>query len=143
MAEPEGEVCFDLVFGRDAQQRAVVSIHVNATLQLYCQRCMGVVQWPVEADSRLALVAGPEEAARLPEGLDPLLLEEPRLALSTLVEDELILAVPVAPLHEVDDCAVDLAKVNDPTGLPSEPAPERENPFAVLAGLHGDEDKRN
>jgi uncharacterized protein len=143
LAGPEGEVRFDLAFGRDAQQRAVVSIRVNAVLRLCCQRCMGVVEWPVESASRLALVAGPEEAARLPEGLDPLLVEEPRLALATLVEDELILAVPVAPLHAVDDCAVDLAKVNAPSGSPAEPAPARENPFAVLAGLHGDDDKLN
>ena len=144
LAEPDGEVRFDLAFGRDAQQRAVVSIRVNAVLHLSCQRCMGVVSWPVESDSRMALVTGPDEAARLPEELDPLLLEEPRLALATLVEDELILAVPVAPMHAVEDCAVDLGEVNAAVEAPSdEPAPARENPFAVLAGLHGDDDKRN
>lgn len=143
LAEPGGEVCFNLVFGRDGQQRPVVSIRVNATLHLRCQRCMGVVPWPVDSDSRMALVAGPEEAARLPEELDPLLVEESRLALATLVEDELILAVPVAPMHAVEECAVDLDAVNAAAEPSSEPAPARENPFAVLAGLYGDDDKQH
>jgi uncharacterized protein len=144
LASAGGEAHYVLRCGRDADARSIVAVEVRAALPLQCQRCMGEVLVEVEATASLALVAGPEEAARLAEGLDPLLVEDGRIELRTLVEDELILAIPVAPMHPAEVCAVDLAEVNvAPEQAPEADAEQQASPFAVLAGWRSDNKTRN
>ena len=140
LTSSEGEAAFALVFETDSERRPVVDVSVRATLALRCQRCMQRMDLYVESHSRLAVVFGPEEAEHLPDALDPLLLDEPRLVLRSLVEDELILSVPPAPRHAPDDCRVKLDEVNSAAEA-AEPADEQlaqANPFAVLAKLKSD-----
>jgi uncharacterized protein len=141
----EGEAAFALAFRLDEEHRPVVGVEVQAELSLSCQRCMRPMRLPVDAAATLAVVSGPDEAERLPEELDPLLLEDDRVALRSLIEDELILAVPNAPMHPASECSVRLETVNaDPEGAEQTTAePARDNPFAVLASLKSDTDEHN
>jgi uncharacterized protein len=98
-------------------------------VRLECQRCLQPLAWPLAVDRRLRFVRGEQEAARLDEELEEDVLElEPRLNLLALIEDELILALPLVPRHE--QC---------PQPLPAPPvadgASEAEHPFAALARL--------
>lgn len=136
LASTEGEAAFVLEFLTDDDRRHVVDVQVTATLMVQCQRCLGPMPIEVDASSRLGVVSGPDEAARLAEDLDPLLVEGDRLALRSLIEDELILAVPPAPLHDPESCEVRLdAVAGDETEAQSEPAAERDSPFSALAKL--------
>ncbi|MCB1801484.1 MAG: DUF177 domain-containing protein, partial [Gammaproteobacteria bacterium] len=67
-----------------------------------------------------------------------------RLALRSLIEDELILAVPPAPMHDPEACEVRLDEMvdNGKEGQ-SQPDAERENPFAALAKLRDDLNKED
>lgn len=141
LTSTEGEAAFVLAFDMDADRRPAVRVQVESRLPLQCQRCLGTVTWDVDAASRLVVVAGPDEAARLPDEVDPLLVEDGQLALRTLIEDELILAVPPAATHRPEECAVDLDAVNGaPAERESEPEP---SPFAVLADLKSDENDQD
>jgi uncharacterized protein len=99
-----------------------------AAVGLACQRCLQRMVVPLQVDRRVFFVAGEDAAASLDaESDDDVLALEPALNLKSLVEDELLLALPLVPRHEV--C---------PEPLPFEPEPEApasEHPFAALAAL--------
>jgi uncharacterized protein len=143
LVDTSGSARFRLVFHRDTAKRCVVEVEVDGVLMLQCQRCLGTFAEPVRGQARLALVRGPVEAERLPDDLDPLLVNGEQVALRALIEDELILAVPSAPMHRPEDCDVDLRQVNArPNGeagaVEAAQAPTRRSPFAALEGLRRD-----
>ncbi|WP_295880765.1 YceD family protein [uncultured Thiohalocapsa sp.] len=130
-AEP-GCAAYRLAFRRDASGRDLVQGEVTATLRLRCERCNGVLELPVASTFTLAVVDGLDEAARLPEDYEPLLPEEATLDPATLVEDELLLAVPTVPRHPVGACSA--PAYTEPEGDAS-PASGEPSPFAALEGL--------
>ena len=62
LPEPRTAVEYELAFGRDEQNRAAVNGRVKATLFLQCQRCLGILEYPVDREISLALVEGLDEA---------------------------------------------------------------------------------
>lgn len=120
----------ELEFGVDATGVAFVRGRARAELDLTCQRCLETMVEPVEAQFCLGMVASEGLAARLPEVYEPLVTDDAPLGVWTLVEDELILALPIVPRHAPEVC---------PAALPQEPGPEadeqRPNPFAALEQL--------
>ena len=114
---------------------ADVWLHLEAasTVPLTCQRCMGVVVTPVDVDQWYRFVATEEIAmAEDDESEEDLLVMEPQFDLLAVLEDELLMALPLVPMHGV--CPVtpqlsagDIADVTE--------VPEKPNPFAVLAQL--------
>lgn len=134
LVDTEGEVRFSLDFAQDALRVAYVEMKIDAELPLLCQRSLQRFLFPVSIVQRLGLLhsgTGSEEAdeAGLPEGYEPLLMpEDGMLQTAELVEDELILAIPVVPLMPGTE-AMD-------GDWPAEDAEkERANPFAALSAL--------
>ena len=107
-------------------------LHVAADTQmsLECQRCLQPVRAPVTARRSFRFVADEAVAAEIDADCEDDVLALTRtLNLQELVEDELILALPLVPMH--DTCPQPLsAPPNDETA-----AEERPNPFAALAAL--------
>lgn len=136
----EGEAAFVLAFETDEENRAIVRVRVSAEVEIECQRCLNGMSWSIDESSTLAVVTGPDEAERLPDEFDPLLLDGERFALRSLIEDELILAVPAAPAHKPDECAVQISDVNTHESTGESDRDSREdNPFAVLANWKNDD----
>lgn len=115
--------------GRAPQPWLELEARTHVTLQ--CQRCLQALQEPLAAQRRFLLVATEAEAERLDaESDDDHLVLVPRLDLLALVEDELILELPLVPRHE--------GTCPEPLPQPAaDEAPEeaRPNPFAALAAL--------
>lgn len=135
LVENTGEAAFVLAFGRDEHGHRVIRSSVKAELRLECQRCLESMTHAVDARCDLALVQGPMEAEQLPAELDPLMLSESEsLEVCRLVEDELLLSIPVSPRHEAGACQ---AHTEAQSGQPAAEAPQgtAPNPFEVLAGL--------
>ncbi|MDD3354103.1 YceD family protein [Zoogloea sp.] len=127
LLEPVGEVAFEFQGERDDEGKLYVDLQIQGDLVLQCQRCLEALVWPCRVSNRLLLLR-PGEA--LPE--DELendevdaLEAEPHTDLLALVEDELILAVPLVPRHE--NCEPPVK-----TGVD-----EEISPFAVLRQLRG------
>lgn len=113
--------------------QAEVWLHLQATapVALQCQRCLQTVAQTLVVDRRLRFVRSEAEAERLDESSeDDVLVLSPRLDLHDLVEDELILALPLVPRHD-GLCPQPLPMPVDDL-QDEEPAP---NPFAALAAL--------
>ena len=121
----EGQVRFELRFGKDGNVLAVTGI-VEAELELQCQCCLGPIAWPVSSHVKLAIVRSIEQADLLPESYEPLLLEEDIIPLTDIIQEELLLAVPTIPQH--GQCGEIASKFTTES-------PKRPNPFAVLAEL--------
>jgi uncharacterized protein len=83
----------------------VATVQVSARVPLRCQRCLRPVSWPVEADSQVWLVTDPAQADELDPGIEPTLAPGGRVVLRDLVEEEILLSVPLVPRHDdVADC---------------------------------------
>ena len=120
---------------RDAGGRAEPWLHLEASaeLPLTCQRCLAPVRTRVEADRWFRFVADEETAAALDEELEEDVLVASRdFDLLELVEDELLMELPMTPRHDICPQDVPLS-AQDPDFDSAET--ERANPFAALAKL--------
>ncbi len=118
------EVRFDFSLNEfDCQQ---VSGKLKACLSVQCQRCLETMEYPVAASFRL-LVDADEQMSRA-SGLDSVDSDEGYLDLFNLIEDEIILALPLITVHDNEEC-------NEYWPDSADESVERESPFAVLKGL--------
>ena len=120
----------NLIFGVDEQGVTFLKGHLETTLVLQCQRCMEPLNYGIISDFVLGIVNSLEEVNTLPEGYEPALAKDGQLALRELIEDELILNLPIIPRHEPEDCKVKLPL--DDSGWEQG---KGENPFRVLESL--------
>lgn len=139
LVDTTGQAEFSIEFYRDNRKRARIKGRVKAALVLECQRCLGAMICPVDAELDLAVVKVPEEADTLPDSCDPVWVEEDSLRLLDLVEDELILAIPQAPRHEENSCNMDWNNpIDELQDKQEDDLSDKPNPFAILAGLKSD-----
>jgi len=97
--DTDGEVRFSLDFDTDELQVPYAELKIDAELPLLCQRSLERFLLPVQIVQRLGLIRDEADEAALPPGYEPLLMpEDGMLQPAELVEDELILAVPVVPM---------------------------------------------
>ncbi|HEY0229896.1 MAG TPA: YceD family protein [Dokdonella sp.] len=129
LANTEGEARYSLEFGRDSLGIAYLALRVEAALPLVCQRTLETFAYRVALDQRLGLIASEGEEAALPEGYEPLLVPDGQLDLADVIEDELILALPVVPLKPGAPLEWKDGPVDEDAGE------QRPNPFAVLGSL--------
>lgn len=107
-------------------------LEVDSTVTLQCQRCLQPMLSPLTVDRWFRFVADEDEAARLDEEVEEDVLAVSRsFDLLALVEDELILALPIVPRHEA--CPEPLLPTQAAADEPD--AEESQHPFAALAAL--------
>lgn len=115
-----------------------VWLHVVAqtTLPLICQRCMAPVETPIASDRWFRFAPDEASAAVLDEeSEEDVLVLSGAFDLHELVEDELLMSLPLVPRHE--HCPVDVKLAVADPGFESA-AEEKANPFAKLASLRLD-----
>lgn len=116
--------------------RPDVWVHLGAStaVPLTCQRCLRPVTTELEVDRWFRFVADEATAeAQDDDCEEDLLALEPRPDMLSVLEDELLMTLPLVPMHDTCPEPVPLA---DPQPLPEE-GDGRPNPFAGLARLRG------
>ena len=138
-------VDYALDFGVDEGGVPRVTGTVQTALPIECQRCMESMEFPVSLNIQLALVKSRESAKQLPENYDPLLVsQDTEISVESIIEDELILALPQVAMHEIKDCPKGESFRNTGDGAAeSGSAPQRKNPFAMLAQLKTSQSTKN
>jgi uncharacterized protein len=126
----EGHASVNLQFGIDSQAAAFLKGHLEATLTLECQRCLLPFKYNIISDFILGIVKTVDEANALPGSYEPVLVKAGELALRELIEDELILNLPIIPKHEPENCKVKMTLSDSGWGQG-----EGKNPFHVLETL--------
>jgi len=117
-------------FGRE-EGIPVADLRFSGTVTLQCQRCLQPLEWPLAAESRIALIASELQTARVPLEREPVLAPGGRISIGELLTEELLLVLPIVPLHEDRErCAS-----GSTAAEPGPSAGETHRPFANLGEL--------
>ena len=122
-----GEIRYRVEGLRTAEGLPALAMHVEGNLSLTCQRCLSAVPCDLAHDSRIVMVkdeASLPDLAEEAEGIDAI-VQPDRLNIAELVEEEILLALPLVPVHPDGGCR--------PEGKAQ--TAEREHPFAALNRL--------
>lgn len=116
-------------FGRQSG-RPVADLSLEGAATLQCQRCMQAMELPLRSAVRVALLTSAADAGTLPEEIEPTLVPDGRVRVADLVEEELLLALPIVALHGAGECPAQAgADAREPA------RPETQRPFARLGEL--------
>ena len=141
-----GDLQVQLECAAQAGTLGLISGKLSATVQLTCQRCLQAIPWALSAPVNVTLVGNEADEERLLEHCEPVLVEAGELLLWDLIEDEALLALPIAPSCANADCAELAAAAAQRKGETSEggfgdnprpgvsPPDQRPNPFVQLKG---------
>jgi uncharacterized protein len=133
VASVDSDVECSISFAIDNQRLAVITGDAKVTVSLECQRCGKPFTHQVHTTYCFSPVRSDEQAEALPEAYEPIEVDEfGEIDLRALVEDEIILSLPVVPVHDSEHCEVSEADMVFGE-LPDEA--QKPNPFAVLASL--------
>lgn len=108
--------------GVDGDGAAFLLLRISGDLGLVCQRCLGKLVFPLDLDSRVELAKDWNKMINAEDDVDRVLAGKD-MSIAALVEDEVILALPMVPRHERCD-----KEQTEKKAL-------RTSPFDVLAGL--------
>ena len=133
LAKKEGVVVVEMAFFFDEEKRVIVKLQVKTQLSLICQRCLQPLEYPVDAISELCVVNDEKEVETIPEQYEPLVVKGEQFVPLDVIEEELLLSVPLVAVHHNKDCAGSQDGAYYP--VPSADSKERHRPFEVLAQL--------
>jgi len=134
LVEAKGEASFTAAFRTDLDQRIVIDLQVEAALPLICQASLDVYDEQVIRRSELAVIEDDTEQFELPENYEPVQTENGRLAIASLVEDELLLGLPQIP-RKPDMQIVDFSTSGERFESESLPEESKKNPFSALQDM--------
>ena len=123
--DPDGILQFELAGGRDSRGRLRLRLSVAGSVDLQCQRCLGKLVFPVALKTNLLVLTNEQvgDAGEI-DDLDGV-PAAPGTDVWSLVEDEVLLAIPLAPRHAENECSPAVKAAGNPAA----------SPFAALAKL--------
>ena len=126
LVAPEGVISFVVRGYQDKNDQPMLEVTLSGLCQLCCQRCLNTLAYPLQLSSHLRLVPEGElnEFADEEDEQDSITADQ-RLDVLALLEEEILLSLPFAPVHPLGTCQ-SVAEGLDRSV---------KNPFAVLAGL--------
>ena len=105
VAEGPGTVAWRIVGTTDGVGRPALEISLSGTVPLTCQRCLGELELPVTQRTVTVLAKNEADADSVDADSDhEVLIADHPLNAAELVEDELLLTLPYAPMHEAGAC---------------------------------------
>lgn len=127
--DTQGTLEYALRGGRDVRNRPQIEVTAEGLLHLQCQRCLGLLEYEADVTNTLVVLpagAQPDDELDDPEGPD-VIESDAELNVAGLIEDEVLLSLPLAPRHPEGTCASRLDN--------QENAAQKPSPFAQLAEL--------
>lgn len=123
-----GQVQVTLQFQRDDHRRPLITGQVTAKgVEILCQRCLQIDIQELHVDLNVVVVLDESQAEKLPAEYDAWIVEDGQLNIRELLDQELILSLPIVPYHA--DCKVE-TQYGDAGATQ-----QQESPFGVLASL--------
>ncbi|MDK1289952.1 23S rRNA accumulation protein YceD [Pseudoalteromonas umbrosa] len=131
-----GEIAVTIHCDIDQQGLVVIRGSARTRVTLVCQRCNDELGLDLAQDFAYSPVGLGAESDDLPESYDVVELdEEGEINLRQLIEDELILAIPIVPMHDEASCSFS----NKPVSFGEiEAEDSKPNPFEILKQLKKD-----
>lgn len=103
-----GQVHYSLQFSLDESGVALIEGDISSRVILECQRCGQPIEYALAAHTRLKVVTTEADALWAEEGFEAFITEGQPILLSALLEEELLLALPMVARHEFGQCPADL-----------------------------------
>lgn len=132
-----------LDFGLDDDARCRVRGSARLRAEVPCQRCARTMERAVEADIDLFVLASEAEARALTPGHDTCVVTDPRVPVTALIEDDLLLGFPEHGCEDRDACphaSLEAFRGPSPEVADGSSDRRRDSPFAVLEGLAARQD---
>jgi uncharacterized protein len=127
LVPPPGRIRYRFSGRIDERGRPAATLDIEAHLRLTCDLCGGPLDWSLQESNGFFFVDDEAQLGTLPitaEGDEPLLASH-RFDLQDLIEEQLILALPISPRHpQGEQCARAV-----------QPELGSTRPFAALASL--------
>ncbi len=133
LATDDGAVEYSLKFAEDADGICVISGELSGAVTVCCQRCMQNFVQLVHGEFKLSPVVDDKATKLLANDYEPVLLADGKFDPNELLEDELILALPIVAMHQEGSLACKTTASGYVESRVQEP--EVENPFQVLQTL--------
>jgi uncharacterized protein len=139
LVSESGEGQAKLEFGIDDQGIRNLKGQIELQVKMVCQRCLEPVSVEVKATLSLGMVWSDEDAGNLPKVLDPWVVHEGQSDLYEVMEDELLLSLPIVVYHDYECVQESLftSEHDSESEGKEEASPKKANPFAVLETLKG------
>ncbi|MCK5728198.1 MAG: DUF177 domain-containing protein [Methylococcales bacterium] len=128
LSDDQGSVNIQLSFLKN-RRLSLIQGDIQTELRVDCQSCLKIMTLPLAVSINLAVVESLAQAEKLASEYDPLIVNEKKISLINVIEDELLLAIPDFPRHE--HLCLEPAKQTDVIETTTEP----NNPFSILAQL--------
>lgn len=133
-----GEVEVSIECGIDPQDLVIIKGSAKANVELTCQRCGGPIKTEVSAEFIYTPVnpAMVDSDEPIPDAYDEIELNEyGEIHLIQLVEDELMLALPIVAMHEPSECSITEDDMTFGELAPEATEEKKSNPFDILKQL--------
>lgn len=130
LVSDEGSLEVSLRLGKREDGTRFLEGSISGSVRQRCDRCLESMTQPLELEFRLGLVHGQEEADALGDDFEPLMLTGEPTRIADIVTDEVLLALPIVPVHaDLTECRVPETEFSPADGG------GKQNPFAVLEQL--------
>lgn len=138
----ETPVSAEVRFAKNESGYRTVTGSLQVRVKMVCQRCMGETEADIASELAVAVVASDEESKQLPKSLEPWVVsrEESEADLYEVIEDELLLDLPMVIYHDYQCIDEQMYSAGDASGAEAKEEGGR-NPFQVLEQLKGGKKK--
>jgi uncharacterized protein len=119
-------------FGLDESRAKIVEGEARVALEAVCQRCLDPVTLDLQANFTVQVIWSEDHLDRVAANYEPWIVADKLANLTELLEDEILLALPLVNYHPVGECTGDTF-VDEVEATGDEVASD--NPFNVLLQL--------
>ncbi len=131
----QSELVADVQFDIGPEDFPRIGLSITGQLSLVCQRCLGSVRWPVRIDTRLSVLDSDEQTDLIASPFDSVLIGTDGLDLAVILEDEILAALPMVPIHNNESHCQPASGDDNDSVMDGELT---QRPFADLSSLMGD-----
>lgn len=122
-------------YRREAAHPLSCTVTLQTTVQLDCARCLEPMSQAIDSQSEVAFVFGDTQAEHVDAAFEPVVLDETRrVDPLALLADDLLMALPLMPIHE-HACLDARHLASGSIEQPADEAQPADNPFAALQAL--------
>lgn len=127
-----GALNVSLQFSLDESRQTMVSGKASVCVDVVCQRCLDLVNIEINADIALQVVWSEDQLANVAPGYEAWIVVDKIADLHDVIEDEILLALPIVNYHKIEDCTGSALNLKANTDLEEATV---DSPFSVLQQL--------
>jgi uncharacterized protein len=135
LADDVGSISYILKMGYNDERLPVINGQVSGFVKLECQRCLQPTDWTFETSFTVAIVWDEERAKHVVSGTEVIVAPDGMVELLTILEDELLICLPIVAYHPEDQCAMKSGYVSTSDDVVIVEPIGEDSPFKVLQNL--------